>query len=157
MRENRQGLEREKLAQDQREKAQQQTRLHHLQMIELRRKENALALVFAREQRTLVRKHEQQRAMAYRKGHEHMPTLTLTLTPGGRRAVPHKAARRFTSPTAKDLNIKARPRQEHEPVELRHDFAVAAKPPKKRTSGSSKSPGAQFPVHDKDRDGGKKR
>ena len=157
LRENCQALEREKLAQEQREKTDQQTRLHHLQMIELRRKEKAQGLVFAREQRTLARKHEQQRAMAYRKGHEHMPALALNLTPGGRRAVPHKAARRFTSPTAKELNAKARPRQEHEPVELGHEFAVAAQPPKKRTSGSSKSPGAEFRVHDKDRDGGKKR
>ena len=157
LRENRQALEREKLAQEQKEKAEHQTRLHQLQMIELRRKEKAQALVFRREQRTLARKHEQQRAMAYRKGHEHMPAMTLTLTPGGRRAVPHKAARRYTSPTAKELNVKARPRQEHEPVELRHDFAVAAKPPKKTRSGSSKSPGAEFKVHDKDRDGGRKR
>ena len=157
LRENRQALEREKLAQEQKEKADHQTRLHQLQMMELRRKEKAQALVFSREQRTLARKHEQERAIAYRKGHEHMPAPALTLTPGGRRAMPHKAARRYTSPTAKELNVKARPRQENEPVELRQDFTVAAKPPKKRASGSSKSPGAEFKTHDKDRDGGRKR
>lgn len=157
LRENRQALEREKLAQEQKEKASHQTRLHQLQMMELRRKEKAQQLVFSREQRTLSRKHEQERAIAYRKGHEHMPAPALTLTPGGRRAMPHKAARRYTSPTAKELNVKARPRAEHEPVELRPDFTVAAKPPKKTRSGSSKSPGAEFKVNDKDRDGGKKR
>lgn len=157
LRESAQALERERLAAEQEQKTSGQTRLHQLQMMEQRRKEQAQQNVFARERRSLQTKSEQARARAYRSGHDHMPALHLTLTPGGRKAMPHRAARRYTSTTVKELNVKAQSNAEENNADLREDFFQAARRPKKSRSSSSKEPGAHFNVDGQDRNGGRGR
>ena len=158
MRENKHALERDGQAQRQHEQAQQLKQTQQLQMMELRRKERAQESAFNYERRTLSRKHEMQRAIEYRRGAEHMPALHLNLAPGGRKAVPHKAARRYTSPTVKELNVKARPRDAgDEHMDVRRDFTHAAKAPQKSATGSSRSQSTDFVIPPQQRDRGKKR
>lgn len=115
-----------------------------LEMRELHRKERAQEHIFTRERRTLSKSFEQQRAQHYRQGYDHMPVAALTLTPGGRRAMPHLAKNRFTQQTAKELNIKAAPRADERPVDLSHDFTIAARQPDRAKSGSGKN--LEFPA-----------
>lgn len=134
-----------------------QSDLHQLQMIEQNRKANAQNLTFEREKRSLETAQQREQATRLRRGHDHMPSLELTLTPSGRKAAPHKAMRRYFSPTAKEANMKAKPNAPEESINLRDDFAVAAQPGKSNKSSSSKAPSNEFRVDPKGRDGGKKR
>jgi len=118
----------------------------NLEMRELHRRQRAQEHVFTREKRTLSKSMLQEQARQYRLGHDHMPTAALTLTPGGRRAMPHLAKSRFTQTTAKELNVKAKPKQPEEPVDLGHDFRIAARQPGRDNSGSGKPLDREFSI-----------
>jgi len=93
--------------QNQIEKLQQQ-REHGLQMMELRRHENEQKKSFEREERSIEMAQQREKVAHYSKGHEHMPSVHLALTPPGRRAMPHKAMKRYYAPTVKEQNVKAK-------------------------------------------------
>jgi len=153
----RQEDERKSLAWSQEEDKRKQSHVHLLEGIEQRRKAYALEKTFTREKRSIETAHQKERAMRLRQGHDHMPALELTLGPRGRKAVPHKAMKRYFAPTVKELNVKAKPRMPDGPVNLRDDFSFAAKARPSRKQGSGKAP--EFGAHSKKdgRDSGKKR
>lgn len=70
---------------------------------------------------------KEQRVKA-RGRHEHMPALNLTLTPRGRRAVPHKAMKRHTSELARELQqaSQRKGKADNKEVTLSEDFKEAA-------------------------------
>ncbi len=154
-REELQAEERRRLEQQNEDKRREQERVHQLVQIEQRRKEHAQQLTFARERRSLETAQQRQHAMRMRRGHDHMPAMNLTLGPPGRKAAPYKAKNRYTSTTAKELNVKARPRDKQEPAHMREDFSFAADPPSRKHTDTSKGPD-QNPSR-KDERGGKKR
>ena len=132
--------------------------LYRLRMYEFERKRVAQEKRFERETQSLALKHQRSSERAWRQTYEHMPSVNLALTPGGRRAAPHLAKNRFTAPTAKEINRKAQARDgiESKPIDLVRDFRVAASPEKKSRSGESKSPQTSFEGNPKDR-GGRRR
>lgn len=144
-----------KLEQEQRSRE----HLQQLRMYELERKRVAQEKSFQREAQSLTLKHQRGNERVWRQAYEHMPSVNLTLTPGGRRAAPHRAMNRYTQPTAKELNVKAKresSRKEAQgPPDLRDDFTLAAKQPSGRKGSSSKSPQTEFHVPSKDK--GRKR
>lgn len=113
---------------------------HQLEMIEMRRQENEQKKNFEREQRSIVMAQEREKVAYYSKGHEHMPSVHLALTPRGRMAVPAKAKRRFYAPTVNDPNVKSTDQgkkstgkiEGHEPVKtlppIADDFYKATDP-----------------------------
>ncbi len=131
------------------------TRTHHLKMSELRRAERNQEHVFTRERRSLEKTYSREHALGLRKGHDHMPSVHLTLTPGGRAAAPHKAMRRHSSKTVKEPNVKAKAPPAREEIDLRNDFTLAAKPGGQSKSASGKSPKAEFETRPQDK--GRKR
>ncbi|VAX08648.1 hypothetical protein MNBD_ALPHA03-1581 [hydrothermal vent metagenome] len=139
---------------EQLKKRHEQQHHHSLQMMELHRKERAQKLTFTREENSLKLSLTREQAAHYRKAHEHMPALNLTLTPRGRRAAPDKAAKRYYAPTVKELNVKARIPTPPKPTELGHDFTITTKSQKKK---STKENDIDFKTKNKDRDDGKKR
>lgn len=106
------------------------------------RKERALDQTFIRERQSLRTAQQREHEINLRRGHDHMPALNLTLGPPGRKAAPHKAMRRYTAPTAKEINVKARPPAEQEPLHTRDDFSFSAKPPSPKRTNASKKPDA---------------
>ena len=74
----------------------------------------------------------------------------MHLTPSGRMAMTHRATQRYTSITAKELDVKARSREEGDPLILREDSTFAAKKPKRASAKSSKAPDTSFNNRDGD-------
>ncbi len=62
--------------------------------------------------------------------------------------MPHLAKRRFTSPTVKELNVKARPIQPEDQIDLRRDFTIAAKPQARSKDSGGKGLADDFPARD---------
>lgn len=144
-----------------------------LEMQDLKRQERALRSVFDREKRSLEMAQRREYELLYRRRYRHEPSLQLTLTPGGRSAVLHKAKNRYYMQTANEVNVKAA-----SPLGKKHAHSKAAK--SLATSTQSKASrkevqdlGSDFektasnvrqtqtkkdsddvPVHDKDRDDG---
>lgn len=148
--------DRRRLEQQNEDRRRKMDHIQELVKIEQRRKEHALEQTFARERRSLQTTQQRQHAMQMRRGHDHMPALGLTLGPPGRKAAPHKAMNRHTATTAKEMNVKARPRGEQESVHMREDFSFAANPKSRKRSDSSR--GSDVEVRRKDhRGGGKQR
>ena len=85
-------------------------RAQSLEMLEMRRKESNQKKSFEREYRSIVMAQEREKVVHYSKGHKHMPSVHLALTPRGRGAVPAKAQRRFYAPTMKEANQKTLPK-----------------------------------------------
>lgn len=154
---DRQFQEKQELELNQQQKRYEQKRHHELQMMELHRKEKAQGKIFSREKKSLKTSHEKDHAVSYRKGHQHMPSLTLTLGPPGRSAMVYKAKNRYYAPTVKELNVKARSLAPEKPVEIRPDFSIAANKDLSNRSGSLKEPNVKFKVSTNERDNGKKR
>ncbi|MEM7569106.1 MAG: relaxase/mobilization nuclease domain-containing protein [Pseudomonadota bacterium] len=98
---------RQQLEAQQRKATEIQAQKHGLEMQELKRQETAQQRVFEREQRSLEMAQQREQAMHYRRGHQHMPAMNLTLTPGGRPAMPYAAKNRYHMQTAKETNVKA--------------------------------------------------
>ncbi len=92
--------ERDALRERQREARLALQRKHEMQGLDLRRKITALDRTEARELASLEQAGRAEARARHRAGHAHMPALKLELGPRGRKAVPHKAARRYTSELA---------------------------------------------------------
>jgi len=148
--------ERRLLDQQNEDKRREMERLQQLARIEQRRKQHALELTFVRERRSVETAQQRQQATELRRGHDHMPALGLKLGPPGRKAVPHKAKNRHIARATEEMNVKAAPRPEREPLHIREDFSFAANPPSRKHSESSKGPDVHARPKD-DRGGGKKR
>ncbi|MEM7666345.1 MAG: relaxase [Pseudomonadota bacterium] len=102
--------------------------LQNTQMRELHRQQKAQELTFARERSSLKKAQSRELAAHYRKGHQHMPSAALTLTPSGRMAQPARAQNRHAMQTAKELNVKAKGEHEAEKLmSLSQDFADTAR------------------------------
>jgi len=137
--------DRVRLETNQREERQKIELRQGLEMRELQRQEIAQKLTFQREQQSLQKKQQRELAVHYRRGHDHMPQAALTLTPSGRMAQPERAQHRHSMQTAKELNVKAKSREQHEkPVEPSHDFEVSAHQPEQKQSGHDKSVSQKF-------------
>ncbi len=81
----------------------------HLHSLEIERKTTSLERVFERETRSIEFAHQRDHAMRLRRGHEHMPSVDLALSPfSWRPAMTVNAKQRFHSPTAKEVNRKAK-------------------------------------------------
>lgn len=147
---------RQQLDAEQRQAAEIQAQKHGLEKQELERQETALQRVFERETRSLEMAQQREQAMHYRRGHQHMPAMNLTLTPGGRPAMPYAAKNRYYMQTEKELNIKAEPRPNPvpEPQALRAEFKEPAAPEQNQSKPAQDK---EIPVHGKDRDDGRKR
>ncbi len=148
--------ERDILKEQQERERFEKERTHALQMIELRRKETAQSQIFEREKRTLETEKKRQEAIHYRRSHNPTPSPELTLTPGSRRAVPHKAKTRFSAQTAKELNVKAAPKAPDKPIDVSEDFKVAASSELNGSYETGISLEQDFTVK-QDRDDGRKR
>lgn len=79
----------------------EQQRAQEMQALELERKRLAMEKIERSELRNLETAAQREHMVRSRGGHEHMPSLTLDLRPGGRRAVLYKAANRYTSELAR--------------------------------------------------------
>jgi MobA/VirD2-like, nuclease domain len=139
------------------EERRKQTHLHQLNMMERHRKTHAQEKIFTREKRSIETAQQKSQAMRMRRGHDHMPALELTLGPRGRKAMPHKAMKRYFATTVKELNVKAKPKAPEEPINLRDDFSFAAKPGISKKTGAGKAPEFGSTPKKDGRDGGRKR
>jgi hypothetical protein len=103
-------------------------RRQEMQALDLQRKVRALAQIEQRELKSLETALRREQRMMQRARYEHMPALNLTLTPRGRRAVPHKAMQRYTSELVRELRQEAQARfkAEQKEIKLSEDFAEAA-------------------------------
>lgn len=110
----------------------EQQRAQEMQALELERKRRALEQTERSELRNLETTAQKEQMMRARGGHEHMPPLTLELRRGGRRAVPYKAASRYTSELARATAHERRNLQSgaaEPPTELKDEFARSAELP----------------------------
>jgi len=122
----------QRVMQEQTLRTERETRIlaQGLEMRELKRREQSQKLTFEREQQSLAKAQQQELAIHYRRGIDHMPKAALTLTPSGRMAQPARAQHRHSMRTAKELNVKADVKRDpEEPLDLPHEFAVAAHSP----------------------------
>lgn len=79
-----------------------------MQSLDIERQKRALAQLEAREGRSLEEEHRTDARITERGGRNQMPSLSLDLKPPGRKAVPHKAKSRYTSPVRAELRGKRR-------------------------------------------------
>jgi hypothetical protein len=81
-----------------------------------------------------------------------MPAVNFTLEPRGRKAAPHKAQHRHTSPLAQELAQAARDRKsKRKDFKLREEFEEAARDDGKGKAGGESSQGPR-PARDPDPD-----
>ncbi|MCB0637357.1 MAG: relaxase/mobilization nuclease domain-containing protein [Lewinella sp.] len=102
-----------------------QQRLHEFEAGETSRKLRALEKVDQRELATLRESLTREARVHLRGGRAQMPSLTLDLTPPGRRAVPHKAKNRYKSRGLEEQFKDARDARERE-IDLTESFKDAA-------------------------------
>lgn len=138
---------------------------HEMQGFDMERRRRALAQSETRERRSLELAQEKQRNIGMRRGVAHMPSLQLELSPPGRRAVPHKAMNRFTSPTGAKMgkdppqilpsgpSVGSTSGTQSESKTLRDEFAKAHEEGIDRNTGSSGSETREFPKRDEGREG----
>lgn len=88
-------MEKAALAEQQAEARRVLEHRHTLQAIDAAREVRALVQIEARELESYEMAQRKQERIQQRQGHEHMPSLNLTLKPKGRSAVPHKAKDRY--------------------------------------------------------------
>ena len=108
----------------------EQQRSQEMQALELERKRLAMEKIERSELRNLENSAQREQMMRTHGGHGHMPSLTLELRPGGRKAVLFKAAQRHTSKLALEAARERRNAQTDDPKSherLRDEFARSAR------------------------------
>ncbi len=85
-------------------------RQQDMQSLDMVRQQHALVQVDKRELKSFKTSLLKEQSIQYRRGFEHMPSLTLTLTPPGRMAAPYKAKNRYTSQSNKELKNQFSPK-----------------------------------------------
>lgn len=135
------------LADQHRDQRSELDRGHECQALDMGRRVDALDQIERRELRSLETSELRQRRVRSRAGHEHMPELTLELKPRGRRAVPHKAKNRYTSPLAREFwaDQAEAPRRPTRALSLQEEFERAAKGDEGRGGGGEDGNGSQGP------------
>ncbi len=98
----------------------EQQRAQEMQSLELERKRHAMEKIERSELRNLETAAQREHLVRSRGGHEHMPSLTLELRPGGRKAILYKAANRHTSELARAT------------AQVRRNFESSAAEPERR-------------------------
>ena len=93
---------------------------NRMEALDLDRQRRGLLQTHARERQSLQQSFEKQKLVRARRGHDHMPRLTLDLKPPGRPAAPAKAMSRFRGSV--DQPETATKRDNPESKSLREDF-----------------------------------
>lgn len=109
------------LAETHRSERDELVRLHEYQSLDINRRLKALDHVDKRELKTLQEARQREVRVFARGGQPQMPGLNLTLTPPGRKAVPHKAINRHKNKSLEERFVQARDHKTPD-IELSGEF-----------------------------------